>query len=67
MTRTRIFLAALLAFVLAACGANRSVEACWEDAVNRPSAEGGCQGLTHPEAIDLCLAHAYDYCEQTGA
>lgn len=60
----RLVLAAAALTLAAACGGTTSIEACWEDAVNRPSSEGGCQGLTHPDIVNACLAFHDQECQK---
>lgn len=63
---TRLILAAVFAAVLTAACAAKSPERCWEDAVNRDVSDGGCQGMSDPEAQDMCLSHWYDVCQTSG-
>lgn len=60
MRRTALAIAFAL---LAACSGAKSPEQCWEDAVNRDVADGGCQGMSDPYAQESCLDHWYNLCQ----
>jgi hypothetical protein len=67
MGRRMMMLAAALAIVAGCGGSGRSVADCWEEAVNRPAAAGGCQGIADPDALNGCLTYWDHACQdQTG-